>query len=147
MSLYVARETGLVRFPSARYSQLLHVPMQAADVLGLGVSGLALSCFKLSSSAIFTDVSHVKPEGSFNPLFNPLFNQLFKAVLYSVLWGRELVSMTSWKKGGAPRDKPLRKLSNIFRTRYVQERRLSQAAKQQQQQQKQKQQETNKQKI
>ena len=94
--------------------------MQEADVLGLGVSGLALSCFKLSSSAIFTGVSHVKPEGSFNPLFNPLF----KTVLYSVLWGRELVNMTPWKKGRAPkdsssRDKPLRKLSNILRTHYV----------------------------
>ena len=71
-------------------------------MLGLGVSGLALSCFKLSSSAIFTDVSHVKPEGSFNPLFNPLLNPLFKVVVYSVLWGRELVNMTPGRRGEHP---------------------------------------------
>ena len=132
MSLYVARETGLVRFPSARYSQLLHVPLQATAVLGLGVSGLALSCFKLSSSAIFTDVSHVKPEGSFNPLFNPLLTALpvvQGGCLFSVM-GQGTCEHDSWKKGRAPRDKPLRKLSNILRTRYVQERRLSPAAKQ-----------------
>ena len=44
-------------------------------------SDVVLSCFTPSRSAIFTDVSLIKPKDSFNPLF--------KAVLYSVSWVKE----------------------------------------------------------
>ena len=47
-------------------------------------SGVALSCFTLSRSTIFSDVSLIKPEDSLNPFFN--------AVLFSVLEVRKLVN-------------------------------------------------------
>ena len=39
-------------------------------------SGVAMSCFALSRSAVFADVSRIKPEDPFNPVF--------KAILYSL---------------------------------------------------------------
>ena len=57
-------------------------------------SGVVLSCFTISSSTVFTDVSLIKPEDSFNPFF--------KAILYLVSGARERAQELCESRGGRP---------------------------------------------